>query len=252
MARITKFIRLSRARRNAYVYRFVAIEHLYQLFETGKNVVVSPKKWDDPFENFILQGQKVSGQGWFGQCWTHHRASDAMWRIYSKDSRGVRIRSTPSRLAGTSLPPGWHAFVGEVEYLSEKPRMRFAQSALRRLDDVAEVAKTLLVKRPAFRHEAEVRLLLFRSGHSTPDGVVKYTVDPNALIDQVMLHPRIAKIEAEQLKEEIRERAKFKGSIKRSLLYSPPPVLLDLPTAGPPSNKRLQPSALRANVKRRG
>lgn len=228
------FIRLSGTQRNRPVYRFVRIARLYELFQRKQNVLVSPDKWDDPFENFILQSKRIPRRSWFGQCWTRHRASDAMWRIYSPDSHGVRIRASPSRLVEgltKSLQPGSRGFIGAVQYLPEKRLMRFAQAALApgKLDDAVEAAKTLLVKRPAFRHEAEVRVLLMNPDAPSNQKLAQYPVDPHELIDQLMLDPRLSKAEFRTLKHEIRQRTGFTGTIKRSLLYAPPMII----TLGP-------------------
>lgn len=224
------FIRLSGTQRNRPVYRFVSIPRLCEFFHTRQNVLVSPDKWDDPFENFVLQSKRIPRQSWFGQCWTRHRASDAMWRIYSPDSHGVRIRALPSRLLEgltKSLQPGSRGFIGAVQYLPEKRLMRFVQAALApgKLDDAVEVAKTLLVKRPAFRHEAEVRVLLMNPGAPSNQKLAQYPVDPHELIDQLMLDPRLSKAEFEKVKHEIRQRTGFAGTIKRSLLYAPPMIM---------------------------
>lgn len=225
MASNPKFIGIPDDQRNCYVYRFIPVKYLYDLFDTGENVVVSPSKWDDPWENFILKGQKVPRKGWFGQCWTRLRASDAMWRIYSRDSKGVRIRSTPSKLASVSLCSDWKVFIGKVKYPKQDDLMQFAQSALGKLDDIRHMAKTLLMKRRAFRHEGEVRLLMFHKGHAAPD-MERYKVNVAEMIDQIMLDPRLAKSDADQMKQKIRERTEFKGTILHSQLYSPPDIWL--------------------------
>lgn len=221
------FLNLPAGERHAYVYRVVSLERLLELFSTGRNVLVSPELWDDPFENFILKGQRVSRHGWYGQCWTRQRASDAMWRIYSPDSNGVRMRSTPTRLLESlRAATEGDAFIGKVRYLPNGPLMRFARKALKRgyLTVAANGAHTLLVKRPAFRHESEVRLLVNRqSGFGGK--LLKYEVDPHTLVDQLMLDPRLSPEEAAKAKTEIRSRTGYRGSIKRSLLYGPPPPL---------------------------
>jgi Protein of unknown function (DUF2971) len=159
----TPYLDLTVAERAKYVYRVISLERLLELFQKRQNVLVAPEKWDDPFENFILKSGRVSRRGWYGQCWTWQRASDAMWRIYSGDKNGVRMRSTPAKLL-ESLPGSAQgkAFVGRVRYLPEKPLMRFANDALApgHLKLASNAARTLLVKRPAFEHEREVRLLL--------------------------------------------------------------------------------------------
>jgi hypothetical protein len=82
------------------------------------------------------------------------------------------------------------------------------------------MAKILLVKRPAFRHEREVRLLLI--ARSEISKLFRYRVEPTRLISQIMLDPRLDREEAGALKKEIRDRTGFPGPIKRSLLYAPP------------------------------
>jgi hypothetical protein len=222
------FLDVPPRKRSAYVYRVLSLDRLYQLFASGQNVLVSPAKWEDPFENFILKSQRISRHGWFGQCWTRQRASDAMWRIYSPDKKGVRIRSTPALLmASMSKVRGGHGFVGTVQYLPKKPLMRFAVRALAKenLAVISHAAETLLVKRPAFRHEAEVRLL-WHAAQDSADGLFRYAVDPHALVDQIMIDPRLPIGEYYRTKAAILKKTGYEGQITRSLIYAPPPQLL--------------------------
>jgi hypothetical protein len=103
------YLNLQPADLNRFVYRITTLERLYRLFESRKNVLVRPRLWDDPYENFILR-QRVrhkSGEireynyheSIYGQCWTFHKASDAMWRIYAPGGDGVRIRTTINDLS---------------------------------------------------------------------------------------------------------------------------------------------------------
>ena len=157
------FLNLPVVERHAYVYRVVSLERLLQLFSTARNVLVSPELWDDPFENFILKSKRVSRHGWYGQCWTRQSASDAMWRIYSPDSKGVQCDRHTTRLLETlRATTEGDAFIGKVRYLPNGPLMHLARKALKHghLTVAANAAHTLLVKRPAFRHESEVRLLV--------------------------------------------------------------------------------------------
>ena len=87
-------------------------------------------------------------------------------------------------------------------------------------------ATTLLVKRPAFRHEREVRLI-FTPAHEkdkASSDLFSYPIDPNELINQIMIDPRKTKQDANALKREIKSKTGFAGQIKRSLLYAPPPT----------------------------
>ena len=93
------FINILDSERDKYIYRIMPLSRLYELFENTENVLVKPSLWEDPFENFILKSRvrfkngKTYGfnhqNGFYGQCWTRSKASDAMWRIYSSDKRSV-------------------------------------------------------------------------------------------------------------------------------------------------------------------
>lgn len=226
-----------------FVYRIVSCKRLFELFELRQNVLVKPKKWEDPFENFILKCRIQLPDGrhatfdfqnqFFGQCWTLQSASDAMWRIYSPDSNAVRIRSTIRKVAESlwAYSGIWaphEVFVGKVQYLSDKKLEKFAKSIFHSEDGFLSMrmfAKTLLVKRNAFKHEREVRLIFRpRQKSKAKRDLFHYPVDPHRLIDQIMIDPRMGELQVNKLKREIKTRTGFGGPIKRSLLYAPPPT----------------------------
>ncbi len=89
------------------------------------------------------------------------------------------------------------------------------------------VAKSLLIKRTAFQHEREVRLIYRNPSEETfEDGRFRYSIDPEKLITQIMVAPRRSVAEAEKIKVEIEERTAGRIQIKRSLLYKVPEGLL--------------------------
>jgi hypothetical protein len=229
---------------NQFIYRIVPYERLLELFKRKQNVLVKPRKWNDPFENFILRSriQYRSGeistigirQNFYGQCWTLQSASDAMWRIYSPCADAVRMRSTVRRVAESLCRAvgdrvSANVFIGKVCYLRNKKLMTFANKVFRGADSQAirTFATTLLVKRPAFRHEREIRLLFFqRDEAKNKDQLFSYDVDPCTFVDQIMLDPRMSKEDAGVLRNKIVNETGFTGAIKRSLLYAPPPKLV--------------------------
>ena len=235
----SNYIDLDLEVKDQYIYRIISLDRLYELFSTKQNVLVSPKKWEDPFENFImnlkarLPDGEVVGLGFrndfCGQCWTRHKASDAMWRIYSPESNGVRIRTTVPKLAASlaSTLGEWknvQCFIGKVKYLNNSKLMAFANTVFKgHINPPAHIlAKTLLVKRPAFRHENEVRLLYFEKKNGKTNNIYKYHVDPHSLIDQIMIDPRVEYTEFKKIKNDIKNIIGFKARILRSMLYTPP------------------------------
>lgn len=222
-----------------YVYRITTVDRLKELFASKKNTLVKPGRWDDPYENFILRSKVRMKSGgivqynfherMYGQCWTFKSESDAMWRIYAPDKKGVRLRSTISSLAfyfANAHPNLTDARcrIGRVRYLSEKKMRNIADNTFDNYGiGVDELFGSLLVKRMAFAHERELRLLYCELNDSSLENV-KYTyeVEPHAMIDQIILDPRLPLTEVESMKKDIRAATGFQGQIKRSLLYAPP------------------------------
>lgn len=222
-----------------YIYRIISVDRVIELFSTNQNTLVKPIEWDDPYENFILSSKIKLTSGeiieynyhdrFYGQCWTLNRASDAMWRIYSPNGDGVRVRTTIRKLlesiyAAQPKLPEVKCYLGKVKYLSEKKLYDVANSIF---DDsgveVNNLFYSLLVKRRAFKHEDEVRLLYFEMNDDKySEKLFKYEIEPNSLIDQMMLDPRFSFEDYKKIKEKIKTKTVFKGDIKRSLLYSLP------------------------------
>lgn len=231
------YLNLNEADKELPVYRIISTERLYELFANRENVLVRPSMWDDPFENFILNSPAKLSDGtvvkfgfnnsYYGQCWTLNQTSDAMWRIYSPNSDGVRIRTTIRKLA-SSLSGGlgqWapiQAFIGKVRYLRDKELIQFANHVFASGLDPAALARTLLVKRKAFLHEKEVRLLYSENENSPANDIFRYSVDPHSFIDQIMIDPRLPSTEVSSLKKKIKAKTVFTGKILRSRLYAPP------------------------------
>jgi hypothetical protein len=142
-----------------------------------------------------------------------------------------RIRTTVRKLADSLyLNQGNlsqdEVFIGRVKYLRNNKLMTFAKNIFRKatIPSARTLAQTLLVKRPAFRHEREVRLIFILSDKSKAvSDIYGYFVEPNSLINQIMIDPRNSEKEANRLKQKIRSKTNFSGTIKRSLLYAPPP-----------------------------
>lgn len=236
------FLNFTDESQRTYIYRIITQERLFELFDRRRNVLVSPSKWEDPFENLILNARVKSGQGasgsfgfredLYGQCWTLGKASDAMWRIYSPNATGIRMRTTIGKLVRSlSVQVGeWahqQCFIGKVQYLTLGRLRSFGQAFARNSMSAEAIAGTLLVKRQAFEHEKEVRLVYFEKDRIRhPEGLFEYKLDPHQFIDQLMLDPRSPADGYEALKCTIIRRTGFEGEIKRSTLYDPPEQLI--------------------------
>lgn len=166
---MSMYLNLSKKDYDKPIYRTISKKHLIELFKKRKNALVHPSEWDDPYENFILKSKVQMKLGEikvydfheniYGQCWSRHKASDAMWRIYSPDKDGIRIKTTIRKLLsslyyGSVHKPSWSCVIGKVEYLTERKLNKYANSIYVNGSLSKEnLFRSLLVKRRAFKHE---------------------------------------------------------------------------------------------------
>jgi len=235
------FIADSEKKRN--IYRIMPYEYLLDMFTSSENVLPKPESWDDPFEHFLLKSQIQTKEGkiieypfhedMYAQCWSLENKSDALWRIYTTEGgSGIRVRTSIEKLAdGLSANLGGmnadlKAYIGKVKYLPNGKMVNFARSIFSETGlDVDDVFKTLLMKRPAFKHEREVRLMYQSFDEDKPE-LFRYGIDVHDLVDQIMINPLLDEKAANQLKEKIRDETGYTGSILRSMMYQPPKKLL--------------------------
>ncbi|SFK47336.1 Protein of unknown function [Lysobacter sp. cf310] len=209
---------------DAPIYRIFSLERLLDVLRTQTNALVHPSKWDDPFENFFLKshaelpdGTHVSMESlsasWYGQCWTRNRDSDAMWRIYSAAQTGVRIGTT-SRALFSSFYQESDTFaslkylIGSVDYQSRADIERFLSETT--FTDLAfggqphRFGRTLLVKRPEFSHENEIRLLFHDvEGNHGHDRLAIFPFPFDRIVSEVALDPRLSETDFAQRRKEL-------------------------------------------------
>jgi hypothetical protein len=218
------------------VYRIMPIHRVLQALENRQLVLVKPKKWDDPFENALLaaafemdDGNKTTfsaKDAVYGQCWTFHRETDAMWRIYSGNKDGVRIMSTPRKLltALTESDDLFHrvsCFIGRVTYMSKADLLETLGGINLLKPDGSGIAESLLYKRMEFSHEREVRLIYSgRVGECTSD-TYPFSIDPNLVFEKLTFDPRMD-AELRNAYSLAFDEKGYKGRVTRSTLYNPP------------------------------
>jgi len=222
------------------IYRVFSKTRLFEIFQNKKLVLVQPKLWDDPFENYIMNstGELSDGKffqvefrdNFYGQCWTLKKESDAIWRIYAPAKDGIKVKTTIRKLLTALYSKGGafkdiSSFIGKVEYFKKDALKQFLQDSKRissMLTDKNGVgqASTLLFKRIAFSHEKEVRLIYYSPEKLNTD---KYflDVDPVDLFDEITVDPRTNYIDFKSWKSQLRGFG-YRKKVIRSLLYKAP------------------------------
>lgn len=242
-------------------YRIFGIERLFQLLNEQSLALLAPRKWEDPYEE-ALQNMLETKNAFriYGLCWSSRPRSDALWRIYSPNSLGVRVSTTIGHLTDAIIPGDSFSednlFVGSVSYIPEITDKVFdfgkAKLSLQKEDfnrtivtisdaikdmltdrdrraqrSEADIAKTFLVKRYAFNHESEVRFIYVDRGQNTNNGIYKIPINPLKLIRSIQFDPRMDDDVFKSLKEAVIASAGTnKIRITKSDLYKSPEQLI--------------------------
>ena len=212
------------------IYRIFSFNRLEEIFQERRITLVKPKLWDDPFENFILNATGILPDGrqieisarnnFYGQCWSLTKESDAMWRIYSHNKDGVKVKTSIRKLfmplfrigGEYRMPDGTlynlSSFIGKVQYSSTKVLTAMLRDKERMTGKMYDQsgkgqASTFFFKRVAFKHEQEVRLIYNSQGQSQPN-IFKFEVNPVELFDEIVFDPRMDVTLYEDLKMQVR------------------------------------------------
>ena len=252
---INNLINLTEEDLNKNIYRIYPFNRVLELLENKENVLVKTELWEDPFENFLLKstGKLPNGElftinsrdKYYGQCWSLKKESDAMWRIYSQhikndktkeliiDNIGIKVKSTIGKVfmdlfktqkshlnPYNNQPYNLFTFVGKVKYQKKEKLVELLGNASNFILDTTGKgqAETLMLKRLAFTHEKEVRIVYHNENCKTTDKVFKYKINPNECFEEIVVDPRISKENYIKIKRLLIEKG-FKNKIIQSGLY---------------------------------
>lgn len=229
-----------------YIYRLFPFETLLELLIENKLTLIKTKLWEDPYENYILKCNWSLSDGtpvnptnlidqFFGQCWTITPESDAMWRIYSHNTKSVRVKTRINKLFNVifdnhSYDSLTKSFIGRVKYDSKANIQNYFSNHHNTFPIIKDTTAQLMIdahlwKRNEFDHEKEIRVLYYVDSFS-PDklnSVKKFDINVNDLFEEITLDPRISKRMEVVYTETIR-RLGYTGVINKSELYRLDPV----------------------------
>ena len=245
------------------IYRIHSYRYLGDLL-SGKLVLRSTSCWTDRYENLIAMcGYSAEAEDaeikqyffdqtrlpTFAQCWTTIQESDALWRIYShltkkgiagstfSKDEGVRLRTTPRKLvkclAGSfSDKSKENCYIGPVHYLDAQQLKQYIADIIgtnreHAFSGFSGHVDALMLKRNAFEHEQEIRLLYIDTGREFKgEDQVEVPIDVNTVIEEITLDPRIPEGDKRIRREKWLRSKDFKNEISISMLYLG--ILLDV------------------------
>lgn len=184
------------------IYRIFPYFRFKEILVNKELVLVNPRKWEDPFENFFMNSEcygmildsenilidvkrintDLQKETIYGQSWTLYEESDALWRIYSSNENwGVKVKTTIKKLftaiknsKKVSLEGGL-PYMGKVSYLKIEEIKNYTSSIYYNSNVTHSlILNPLLIKREEFCHEREVRLL-YTFDHTKLIGSCEYS-----------------------------------------------------------------------------
>jgi hypothetical protein len=234
----SQFIYMNNSEIDKPIYKVLKFDYLIDMLENNRNTLINPSEWQelDPFENLFLNSkiefksgitlQSELGKSVFCQSWSYTKESDAIWRIYSPDKNSVKISSTPRKLFNSlfSIENNINkVFIGKVKYLKSIDLKKLYHDNSKKWvleENGIGNCKTLLYKRYPFKHENEVRLV-YNTFENFNETLLKYEINPNEIIDNVVFDPRINYSDFKARKNIIKDLGYNKSIIKSNLYKLP-------------------------------
>lgn len=174
------------------IYRIISLEAFVDLLHNKRERYVRPTTWDDNYEGYLFSKienkedrRKIIEEMYYnvcprnyyatinnlfklehskffvyGQCWSTLFDSDALWRIYSYNNHAIQIKTTNIIIDNMlkSNPDISHD-IREVKYDVE-PENDLVKKQILQVKENQKVYEPFFHKRKAFKHEAEVRVLI--------------------------------------------------------------------------------------------
>jgi hypothetical protein len=197
------------------LYKYVRLSQFMSMVETSSIPITKVKSWEDTWEMPITRLIKKSDYDFlrgvpktchmiYGQCWSLNPESDAMWRIYSRNHEGVMIGTSVSKLHTLAditnsmlAPVSYYSVLAEglKEVFVTNPEYNNAAVAVGVSDYVPALVSAFL-KRTAFEHEKEMRLVTVRSKeclrrrYSETGNYIKIEFAPTEFLESITIDPR--------------------------------------------------------------
>lgn len=233
------------------LYKYYAdITTLGYVLKDRKLFIDRVSNWDDVYENFLLKSKfsvdnKIVDMqdvcnGVFGQSWTTSNETDALWRIYSKNRFGIRIKTNARKLFDALYVDDVcmaNVWFGKVEY---GYMSSFVKRFSRKFADEPNpmsiignmIAQSEFMKRKEFEHEEEFRIIFMldtKQVNQYPNFKrLAFNINPGDFIEEYCLDPRLKSYECDSLRLTLCDLGVNSYKITRSTLYDFAPPTFNL------------------------
>lgn len=169
------------------LYRYLTLGSFLELIELKRMYFTNLNNWEDPWELPVKHRKSSSlEETLLGQCWTSQGVSDAVWKMYGKNKEGILVETSVNKFnLLCNIPKSFLCPVIYYDNLNE------TLNYIEFLDNEMKIFYHGILKRIAFKHEKEVRLISYLD--KTMDSEQKnlaISVDPYAFIENIYIDPR--------------------------------------------------------------
>jgi hypothetical protein len=179
--------------RKQYIYKYLNAENAIRFLNSSNLCFVEPSGWQDPYEKRFYTADYSDLKGYsppekvYSTCVTKNKTSEAAWKIYSYDAKGLASRCVQikfsraqflSDLNDFSIKNNYRFFEGVVNYdyyisLIDNLHKHGEKGHDEYFTDFSEskYLNLLLIKRQAFEYEGEIRYFLIPNKPFTADRI---------------------------------------------------------------------------------
>lgn len=170
------------------------------------------KKYPDTYKKMEDHARNEFPKNLFVNCWhMNENESDAMWKVYASNDKGIAIQSSLWNLIHSSKNSPEKIRAGKVEYIDHE----------KQITSFKDLHQRFLLKGISYKHENEIRLLVFKPSQGGKLGMNIF-VDLTALIEKIYISPMspdwfVTLVKSIAMKYGINEKL-----VEKSKLYTKP------------------------------
>lgn len=209
---------------NKFLYRFLPLERFLETMQKSHLVFVSPKKWNDPFDNLLFRQEVKNKDSIINRiytcCFTLNPHSQAYWKTYAEQGFCVRLRIKSQEFFELLMRHNEKISFGRMKYVKERDLQTELSNivGLKKAIEDDKLSNTFLeafhLKGKPFEYESELRIILL--SELSEGGLKRISIDLKSIIDDIYLDPRMEHHETIAWKEYLK---KFGIRVKKSLLF---------------------------------
>ena len=178
---------LGERNKNRFIYKYMDLEAAIVSVATDTMRFVEPILWEDRYEARFYNASYANVVNAVGNtppllacCFSHEPVNEAAWKLYSHAKTGLGARCVKLKINKKAfrdmivrMNPGYRLYEGVVNYdldgyqIDNLHRRQYPSGMLNDLYDkmfgsfdLSSYLSLLLIKRPAFRHEQELRYFM--------------------------------------------------------------------------------------------